>query len=275
MGQFYRHPTLALPPHADRLRIQPLYEALHAAVREIDSEKLIFYESLPINLGKVGFTSLPGSDDKKSVLSWHFYWNPIGKSKFITSRIQEAKRLDVVPFVSEIDISWDGTLRKDLEVYLVVLAYISDEGGIQIQDSLETMKRLDSEITSWLGWEYKTYIKKTGYGEGIFNSITEEQRLKMKTLYSRPFAQAVSGKIELMKYDDNDGDFHLIWTIPPFSSSASTIISTGREYHYPDGLSVTISPNQTSSYTENGNLIYVTTQTRPHPQTIKLIISRK
>lgn len=100
------------------MRIQPLYEELYAAVREIDTEKLLFYESLPINLRKVGFTSLPGSDDKKSVLSWHYYWNPIGKDALITSRIQEAKRLNVVSFASEIDISWDGSLRKDLEVYL-------------------------------------------------------------------------------------------------------------------------------------------------------------
>lgn len=77
---------------------------------------MIFYESLPITLHKVGFTALPGSQDKKSVLSWHFYWNPIGKDAFIKSRVDEAHRLDVVPFASEFDISWDGSLRKDLEM---------------------------------------------------------------------------------------------------------------------------------------------------------------
>ena len=105
-----------MPPKADKLRLQPLYEELHDAVREIDREKLIFYESLPVNLYKVGFTALSGSKDKKSVLSWHFYWNPIGKDAFITSRIKESKRLGVVPFASEFDISWDGSLRKNLEM---------------------------------------------------------------------------------------------------------------------------------------------------------------
>jgi endoglycosylceramidase len=254
-----------LPAKADKLRIQPLYEELHDAVRAIDSDKLLFYESLPVNLYKVGFTSLPGSIDKKSVLSWHFYWNPIGKDAFITARIQESKRLSVVPFASEFDITWDGSLRKNLEI---------DQGGLNVNDSLNTMKRLDSELISWNGWEYKTYIKKTGYGEGIFDSINQNQRPIMKTLYSRPYAQAVSGTISEMKYDDDSGTFTLNWTVAAFSATAPTIVSTGRAWHYPNGFSVSITP-ATIQYAEKGNLLYIPTLRRSYPQTFRLVIKRK
>ena len=216
---------------------------------------------------KVGFKSLPGSSDQKSVLSWHFYWNPVGKSAVFQGRIQDSKRLNVVPFVSEFDITWDGSLRRNLEV---------DEGGLQVNDSLDTMKRLDSDLISWLGWEYKTYIKKTGYGEGIFDSINQVQRPEMIKLYSRPFAQSVSGKIIYMNYDDQENIFKLSWEIPPFSpSKSSTVISTGRKWHYPNGMVVTITPNHTTSYLLKDNLIYVNAQSRQFAQIINLTLSRK
>ena len=101
---------------ADRNRIQPMYDLLHKSIRRHDDRKLIFFESVNINFRKVGFTQVPGgpSAANKSVLAWHYYWNPVPKRDYFDSRWTEARRLGAGSFATEIDISWDGTLRKNL-----------------------------------------------------------------------------------------------------------------------------------------------------------------
>ena len=82
----------------------------------MDDQKLFFVESINIDLWKVGFTKFPGDAQylNKTVLSWHFYWNPIGKKRYIMARVNEAQRLGTVSFASEFDISWrDGISKKE------------------------------------------------------------------------------------------------------------------------------------------------------------------
>jgi hypothetical protein len=52
------------------------------------------------------------------------------------------------------------------------------------------MNRLDQMAVSWLGWEYKTFVRKTGFGDGLFDEKTGQVRDRMARLYSRPFARA-------------------------------------------------------------------------------------
>lgn len=116
VGQFYTNIPLAVGVVADKKRLQPLYNLIHAAIRQVDQQKLIFFESVNINLHKLGFTQPPGGPEasNKSVLAWHYYFNPIGKERYIRSRSSEAKRIGSVSFATEFDISWDGTLRANL-----------------------------------------------------------------------------------------------------------------------------------------------------------------
>jgi endoglycosylceramidase len=116
VGQFYRDMSTAWGPNADLKRLQPLYDLLHSAIREVDTEKLVFFESINTDLAKVGFSHVPGgpSAANKSVLAWHYYFNPIGKQAYVRSRYTEGRRLGGASFATEFDISWDGTLRPNL-----------------------------------------------------------------------------------------------------------------------------------------------------------------
>ena len=129
---------------------------------------------------------------------------------------------------------------------------------------------LDKYKVSWLGWEYKTYVRKTGFNDGIFDESNGKKRSEVLKAYSRPFAHAVPGVIDYMNYDDDRGNFTLIWTVPPYYSSKGAVISTGKRWHYPKGMLVKLTPNISNSYHENGALLYVNNAKRQYPQTIKI-----
>ena len=117
-GNIYRNPLLLIPGVADRLKLQPLYDQVNKAIREIDSEKLILFQGvtwevvLPIG-EKYGFQHAPGSSlyANKSVLSFHCSvkpdWTP--DTKYFRWKKNEMKRLKVGGWVTE-----TGTGTADL-----------------------------------------------------------------------------------------------------------------------------------------------------------------
>jgi hypothetical protein len=175
--------------------------------------------------------------------------------------------LGTVSFATEFDISWDGTLRANLT---------KDEGGIQIPDALDTMKLLDELKVSWMGWEYKTYIRKTGWGDGLFDEKTGLMRPRMATLYSRPYAKAVTGVIHSMIYNDDTGIFSLLWTVPANTSSQlTTEVFLNTKWHYPKGYSVLITPFRSNYHRIGGDTLYITTAESAFPQLVELTIRPK
>ena len=113
VGQ-WAHDPFILTKKADRTRLQPFYEAISSGVRQVDDQKLFFIESINIDLFQIGFTKFPVAPEylNKTVLSWHFYWNPVGKQRYIKARFDEARRFHTVSFASEIDISWKDGISK-------------------------------------------------------------------------------------------------------------------------------------------------------------------
>ena len=77
---------LVLPGNADKNNLQPFYDALSPKIRDKDSERLVFFESVTwtdefnISISETGFTHVPGGSDnaKKSVFSFHYYNLPGG-----------------------------------------------------------------------------------------------------------------------------------------------------------------------------------------------------
>lgn len=113
VGQWIKNPLL-FTKITDRTLLQPFFEAITKGVRQVDDQKLFFIESINIDLFHVGFTKFPVDPQylNKSVLSWHFYWNPIGKGRYVPARVNEAHRLQVISFASEFDISWKDGVSK-------------------------------------------------------------------------------------------------------------------------------------------------------------------
>jgi hypothetical protein len=90
-GDMWVNNSLLLPGNADIHLLQPFYERLYAAVRQVDPTTLVFFEpvqfpdTLPLFGGlifPVGFTSSPGgeADATSQVLSFHTYCCASGAS---------------------------------------------------------------------------------------------------------------------------------------------------------------------------------------------------
>ena len=114
MGQIWKDPRLFVGKWADRINLQPFYDLIHAAIRSVDKDSLIIFESVNTDIRHVGFTHPPGNEGNKSVLGWHYYTNAISTEKYFQMRVKEAARLHSASFATEMDITWDGAiLRKD------------------------------------------------------------------------------------------------------------------------------------------------------------------
>lgn len=149
---------------------------------------------------------------------------------------------------------------------------ISGKNKKKISETLETMKLLDEYKISWLGWEYKTFVRRTGFNDGIFEETSGQKRTQVLRLYSRPFPHAVPGEIDYMNYNDETGNFTLIWTVPPYYASEGAIISTGKTWHYPRGMKVFLYPKTNFTYHNDGKFIHIANPRRQYPQSIRLEI---
>ena len=60
---YFRNPFLLYPGRADKKNLQPAYEIVQKAIREIDDQHNIFFEGVTWDWFKVGFTKVPGGDN--------------------------------------------------------------------------------------------------------------------------------------------------------------------------------------------------------------------
>merc|ERR1719502_1167966 len=78
-GDHLRNPSLMLPGVADKQNLAPFYEAMHAAVRKADNQRLVMFEPIPWdNWASAGFSEVPGGATyrNRSVLAYHYYRPP-------------------------------------------------------------------------------------------------------------------------------------------------------------------------------------------------------
>merc|ERR1712110_426425 len=75
VGFWFTHPDrILIRGHTTGALLQPMYEKLNAKIREVDTEKLIFFEPQTFPYyGHSGFTDSPGGPEfkNKSVFSYH------------------------------------------------------------------------------------------------------------------------------------------------------------------------------------------------------------
>jgi hypothetical protein len=109
----------------------------------------------------------------------------------------------------------------------------------EIDQALKLVKYADENIQSWFIWEYKKFVPITGSNYGFFfpnGSYTEAHKL-----FSRPYAQVVSGRIEIMKIDTINKIFTLSF-IPDYNIKEPTIIYINKEFYYGNGYDFLIEP---------------------------------
>ena len=150
-GDVYNDPKRLLPKYTEKHYLQPLYEYIHNAIREIDDKKIIFFEGLTIDYWENGFTQGPGNVEynDRQALSYHVYCptqNPKAiteaacddlNRKFFEFRVKDSNRLGTAMILTEF-----GAMQ-DIDADMKQLEH--------------TMQVADEYLQSWMYWQYKYY----------------------------------------------------------------------------------------------------------------------
>lgn len=91
-GDVQKHPELLLPGRTEKQYLEPLYAHLHKAIREVDDEKIIFYEGLTIDYWPSGFSQGPG-ERRNLVISFS-----LSLSIYFPRRFSCSTRTQPLPF---------------------------------------------------------------------------------------------------------------------------------------------------------------------------------
>jgi endoglycosylceramidase len=136
------------------------------------------------------------------------------------------------------------------------------------------MDDADKYLQSWLGWDYKPYVAKTGSGSSIWYD-NGTMNMQVVDRLSRTYAQSVAGVTTLMHYDENTQEFTLHYHTTSACTSYITVIYLNKAVHYASGYTVSILPSHAASWRAvDTNSIHVTHNvTLPDGTGIQVIIS--
>ena len=225
----YNEPTMATKEMFafEKRYLQPFYEDLISAIREVDSDNWIFYE--PTALGanqslksRLGVLKDPRQGEPRLAYFPHIYTIdldlrgkyigfPIFLSKWASNRNREVKRQKSPMLVGEFGLGLTEPRAPDY-----------------VEDVLTMLDKTSS------GWAYWAYMKNDRWSPFNENGQTENQA----NLLERPYPQCVAGKVESYGFDYDTKEFWLDF-ISDQNIQAPTEIYLPED-SYPNGWNLTI-----------------------------------
>jgi len=244
--------------YADSQFLQPMYDALEAAIHAVDPSRVLLFEPIcwddgfPDNTQAVptGLSRAPGGERllNRSVFAYHYYDFELKyhEKAYFESRIQAARRMGVAGMVTEFNLE---TVGKP-----------GDEADEHFGHSMDVM---DGYLQSWMAWTYKGfdptgYLEPkdlpftavcTGCGSGLFPGLPQSTEVNWATAraLARTYAQAVQGSTRSMQFDRRSSVFKLVYLLDA-TVTAPTRIYVNRELgggiasRYVGGVDVQVAP---------------------------------
>jgi endoglycosylceramidase len=221
-GDTIGDPLLLIPGVADNVNLEPFYGVVATAVNASDPNRAIFFESVTWDdFIPVGFNSTPAGL-ANTVLSFHFYIPPqFTVADQFAQRAADAQRLGAGLFLTEFDIGNSGNLSA----------------------MVETLDYVDQYRTHFMGWEYKSFVRITGWGESIYNEELGTFNDPVRLILSRTYPHFVAGRAQSIVFDNQTSAFSLTYT-PQATVPAGlpTEIYVNLQLRYPNGVNVAVSP---------------------------------
>ncbi|EGD73572.1 hypothetical protein PTSG_12288 [Salpingoeca rosetta] len=211
-GDVNKDPDLLVPGQADKKNLQNTYDKAAAAIRAVDPDTPIFFETVTWDDVVVGFSHPPGGADSghKSVLAYHYYMPPnFGPKETIQLHLDAAKKLNCGTFCSE----------TDGEVFF---------------------ETADPFFQSWMRWEYKAFVPKTGSNFGFWNSNGTVNSDMVFNL-TRTYAPIIAGHGVDMHFSRENSTFELAFLLNK-TCTAPTVVYAYTALHYPNGVNITVDP---------------------------------
>lgn len=245
IGNIYEHPGDAIPGRTEKNFLQPMYQHVHSYIRQVDTEKVIFFEGLTIDYFPSGFTETPGGSafNDRQALAYHIYCVP-DPSKveallcagiddfFFDMRKKDGERLGVATIMTEFGATVPGSKTSAFN-----LLTLSDQS--------------DKHQQSWMYWQYKYYqdlTTCTPSGESLYKNDGTDAVEKLEIL-TRPYPEATAGDIQSYKFNQENHHFSFLYTVGDNTHAASvgdsrtdreTIIRVNAKLHYPNGVHIRI-----------------------------------
>ncbi|ORY43119.1 glycoside hydrolase [Rhizoclosmatium globosum] len=199
-GDIYGNSALLDVLTANRVNVQPFYDVVSTAIRDVDPNAIIHFESIPLIQKEVGFTKAPGDAQysSKSVLNFHYYdtvQSKLNVSEAMGFRINSAKTLNCGVFMGEFEMGYGS-------------------GGSTLPSILTTFQAADTYLLSAVGWEYKDYVPDnalvmTGTNNGLVDPTNMSVRQDFATVFARPYAHTIAGTPTSMQFIDTTSVFTL------------------------------------------------------------------
>lgn len=240
-GDIYDHPKLLIPGVADKDVLAPAYEVLNKEIRKYDECHSVYFESVTWDELTVGFKQPPGgfAYANRSVLSYHFYTPPqISADITFAERQKDLERLKCAGFLTEFEIG--------LPDY-------------------KTMADADEYLQSWLGWEYKPFVPKTGSGSSIWYD-NGTMNMQVVDRLSRTYAHSVAGVTTLMLYNEITKRFTLTYYVTAACTSNTTEIYFNKALHYSQGYTVAVAPSNSVTWKEENDNYVIVSHSRSLPE---------
>lgn len=179
-----------------------LNKAVHEKIRQVDDEKIIFFEGTWTDNKFGSLTLSPGGADynDRQLFSYHLYCSPLG---------------DPVDFdACKIDLDSQDRIYKgqasqmDVGGILSEFGAISGKPGVGIDVNSYILDLADERFHSWSYWQYKYYndyttLARPSEEEGFFDITGKIIPEKLKLL-SRPYATQICGKPVKMSFKNGE-----------------------------------------------------------------------
>ncbi len=224
-------------PGSYRKELQPAYERVTRAIREVDPRNIVWWEPQQLAGGQKVPTFLePMAGETQLGYSWHNYCPdvflesqglPLGdvencwaySAERNRSAIAQAERMDAAPMMSE----WGAT---------------DNVRAIEVDAAVA-----DDHLIGWTHWAYKQWQDPTTADEaqGMFRDDTDFSSVKQDKLavLVRTYAQSTAGEPLAMRFDPGTGAFR--YRYRPDARIAQPTEIFVSPLHYPDGYDVRVS----------------------------------
>lgn len=225
----YNEPTMATSEmfSFEEKYLQPFYEKLIPAIREVDNENWIFYEpsALGVNQGLrsgLGVLKDPRKGEPRLAYFPHLYTIdydvytkyigfPIFINKWAASRNREVKLQKAPMLVGEMGV---------------------DQTSSGSPEFMEEVMNMFDKTSS--GWAYWAYMKKDRWSP--FND--DGSNMIARNLVVRPYPKSVAGQPKSYGFDVNSGKFWLDFNTDPKVKAPTEIYIP--KNHYPNGWDLQI-----------------------------------
>ena len=265
-GDIYADPLRVDPAFAGAHNLQPAYDVVAAAIREVDPETVIMYE--PLTWGMIfqtrkfaslgsGFSHVPGGAEyaNRSAFSYHYYcW--LGREHDAAGHASPCE-----PYSALRRESCQGRFGLGPKVFSSVQETISTLGGASFltefggvyftpstacppgstsqEETAWVLDEADAQLQSWSHWDLAYFVPVGPDPDGFLGCAPGWPRGCIKD-FIRPYAQAVAGTPTRMGFDRSTNVFTLSMA-PDSTIAAPTEIFLPR-WRYPSGYQVRVEP---------------------------------